>query len=285
VIISGLYPCRVLHQRLSPKRHRFKYGLFYFWLNLADLPELDRTLWPLVGHNRPALYEFRDEDHLTGYCEGNLRARLAQVLADQGVNWPKDTGQIGLMTHLRVLGYVFNPVSFYCCATAEGAPVAMLVEVGNTFRELKPFVIPLSSDYSTLPSRLFAQMPAFVARLAKQFYVSPFSPVTGDFDFRLHWPAEQGFFFSINTHEPESTDANGGSDRPTVLTWLKGDSVQGLTRLNVLKMTLCFPMVTVGVIARIHWQAFGLWLKGVPFFTKQTNLAQQQGRLLRLEDR
>lgn len=271
---SGLYPCEVLHQRISPRRHRFRYGLFYFWLNLNELSELNRTLWPWVGVERPALYSFREQDHLTDYCPGDLKTRIAQVMSDQSVNWDPHTGQVWLMTHLRVLGYVFNPVSFFCCADEMGQPVAIIVQVGNTFNELKPYVLTPTPGHR--PSRKFPDSVGFCRRVVKQFYVSPFSEVSDWFDFRLHWPDADGFFYSIanlpDDHQP-----------PSVLTWLNAQSRQPLTVANLLGQSVKHPMVTAGVIVRIHWQALRLWLKRVPFFSKQAKLDQQTDRLRPVE--
>lgn len=175
---SCLYECRVMHHRLSPRRHRFEYGIFMTQLDLDELDLCDRTL-RLFGHNRAAVYGFRDSDHLSYPAPSprrTVKASLIAWLADQGVCLPPDA-RIRLVTLPRVLGYVFNPVSFFFCSTADGSPIAAVAEVGNTFGELKPFLVPVSDS----PDR-------FRLRVPKHFYVSPFSDLRLCFDFDLRTP-------------------------------------------------------------------------------------------------
>ena len=136
---SCIYECRVRHHRLAPRQHKFEYGLFMVCLDLDELDRLNSNLrW--FSRNRRNLYEFRDSDHLI-HAKGesdNVRSSIQAWLLEQGVPLPKDS-RIQLVTLPRVIGYIFNPVSFYFVQSADGIPICALAEVGNTFGELKPF--------------------------------------------------------------------------------------------------------------------------------------------------
>lgn len=266
-LTSRLLLARVFHQRLSPRRHGFLNRLFYFALDLDRLDALNR-LWPLVSSDgRPALYQFQQQDHLPGYAAGTLRDRLQAVFKAHGVCLA-DTARVLLITHLRVLGYGFNPVSFYIAISAEGVPLGAVAEVGNTFGEQKPYFLPYTQSQNTHTQTPFW----FEATHDKAFYISPFSSLDHQLRFRVPLPADP---FTISITEwsapPES--------QPTLVSWLRVDQSKPLTQLNLIGLTLRFPIVTLGVIVAIHWQAFRLWQKKVPFFFKEQFPERQQGVL------
>ena len=148
-----------MHARFAPKAHRFDYRIFLFALDLDELDTLHRNL-RLFSHGWRNLYSFRDGDflptHETAYnggaqCSrigqvetGSLKQRVVAHLAGQGIDLTD--GRVMLITLPRVLGYLFNPVSFYFCYDRTGAPVAALAEVTNTFKEMKPYL--LGPEYS-----------------------------------------------------------------------------------------------------------------------------------------
>jgi DUF1365 family protein len=250
-LTSCLYDCEVVHVRLSPKRHRFSYRLFYFDLDLNEIPRISREIaW--FGHNRFHLYTFRDQDHLD-LGQLSLRDNLTEWLRRQGLILPEDA-RIRLITLPRFLGYVFNPVSFYFISNASGRPLHVVVEVCNTFLELKPWLIeaPERPDF-------------FRIRVPKHFYVSPFSSLTAEFEFRIQVPGD-GLRIHINDYDEGNC---------TLRSWIKGDRKE-LTNSRLLWYTLKFPLLTFQVILKIHWQAILLWLKGVPFHRKTDNAGLQR---------
>jgi DUF1365 family protein len=254
---SGLYRCHVMHHRLAPRKHRFEYQVFLFCLELDELPELDRRLrW--FGHNRRAFYAFRDEDHLVlgpGAGRG-IRTELTEWLQGQGVTVPAGA-RIALVTFPRVLGYVFNPVSFYFVRTAEGEPVCAVAEVGNTFGELKPYLVPWEESAG---GRFRIQVP-------KHFYVSPFSDLEVCFDFRLHSPDER---LRIGVNDVTTTGET------LLISTIEGER-RPFTDRELVRLTCRFPLVTLRIITLIHWQALRLWWKRVPFHRKSEGLDKQQG--------
>ncbi len=251
---SCLYECKIMHHRLQPKVHQFNYELFYFALDLDEVDTVAKTVWGFA-RNRWNLYEFRDRDHLTlpGMQTASVKANVLAWMAQQGHALPVDTRVI-LVTLPRVLGYIFNPVSFYFCSDAAGSPVGAVVQVGNTFREMKPYLLPQPTREN------FYQLVT-----PKHFYVSPFSPLDLSFDFKLRVPDEH-----LDLH---IDDRQG--DELILMSALSGPRCE-LTSARLAWLTLKFPFVTLKVIMLIHWQALRLWWKGLPFIRKGAQPELQQ---------
>lgn len=251
-----------MHHRLEPREHRFRHGLFLVCLDLDELELLTARL-RLFGWNRPRLYSFRDADHLALPGRAGLRASLEAWLAGQGQPVPAGS-RILLVTLPRILGYVFNPVSFYFVTGPDGAPVCAVAEVGNTFGELKPYLVPVEGRPGTAGDGADAR---FRVRAPKHFYVSPFSSLELEFDFRLRQPGER-LEIGVNDVTP------GG--RLVLVSTLSGRRRE-LTDGQLLRLTARHPLVTLRVITLIHWQALRLWWKGVPWQRKSADPDLQRG--------
>lgn len=272
VAISSLYECTVLHERFTPKHHRFVYSLFYFALDLDELASLHRRL-ALFSVNRANFFSFRESDFLptdeplhqptrpennliTTANTSSLKSRVRAFCAAHGADFGAD-GRVLLITLPRVLGYLFNPVSFYFCFNAAGIIVGAIAEVTNTFHEVKPYFIPsVTSPEGSTTLRL---------RTPKHFYVSPFSGLDLEFDFTLHAPVEK-LAVRIDDH------AAGSRVLHTALTGIRTP----LTNLRLMWFLLKYPLVTLKIITLIHWQAFRLWFKRVPFFAKAAAPSSQR---------
>lgn len=275
---SCLYACDVVHARLSPRRHRFRYRLFYFAIDLDEAPSVCRQVQGFSA-GAASFYRWRDEDFLpTGEppCKPAddgalppgqaLKGRVLHLLRARGYAAPADS-RILLVTLPRILGYLFNPVSFYFCADASGRPIAAVAEVTNTFREVKPYVVPFC-----------AETGRYHVRVPKHFYVSPYSELDLAFDFTFAAPGE-GLSVQIDDY--------AGQTR-TLATTLRGRRVP-LTSIRLLALTLRHPFLSLRVILLIHWQAWQLWRKGVPWQRKAAHPERQTGlyrahRSLRVPD-
>ncbi len=256
---SCLYECRVLHRRLSPKRYGLQHALFMFYLDLDELDRLSQRL-RCFSRNRRNLYEFRDADHLPdcGERRASLKTRLLQYLAERGLAVPA-TAHVRLLTLPRIAGYVFNPISVYFCSEPDGRPICAVAEVGNTFGEHKLYLLPQPQ----------AGDPAlFTLRVPKHYYVSPFSSLTLQFDFRLRVP-DEGLELRIDDYDGEQLvlrSALRGARRP-------------LSDARLLRYALQFPLLTLQVIGLIHWHALRLWLKRIPWHRKGDSPQWQRGVL------
>lgn len=251
---SCLYECQVMHARFSPRAHRFLYRIFLFAIDLDELPTLSRGL-ALFSVGRANLYSFRDADFFPVGSEPTLRERLVAHGRRHGVDLTG--GRIVLVTLPRVAGYLFNPVSFYFCYDRHGAPAAAIAEVTNTFREVKPYFLG--------PDACSAERGEFRIRVPKHFYVSPYSDVDVAFDFTLRTPGDR---LSIQI------DDYTGNER-TLTSTLTG-ARRALTPARLGWYALKYPLLTLRIIALIHWHALRLWLKRVPWFAKAARPADQR---------
>jgi DUF1365 family protein len=234
---SALYIGSVAHRRLRPKSHRLRYRVFSLLLDIDELPMLARSLrFFSVGQFN--LFGFRRQDHLFGKT-GDLRGEVAAILRDAGM--AADGGAIRLLTMPRILGYGFNPLSIFFCYRIDGALQAILYEVHNTFGQRHCYLFPVKGGRRVLAHAC-----------SKQFYVSPFLPMDMAYAFRIK-PPDDAYTISISV-----TDQDG----ETLI------ATQHLTRHKLddralIRVFLTHPLLTLKVIAGIHYEALLIWLKGV----------------------
>ncbi|WP_207767182.1 DUF1365 domain-containing protein [Leptospira adleri] len=249
---SCIYQAKVMHDRRFPKKNTFRYGIFTFGLDLDELQSLDKN-FRLFGVDRRALFQFSAKDHLD-FGKSSVKENILEYLRQNGVSEP--VGRIVLITNVRVLGYVFNPVSFYFFYDEREEPICAVAEVGNTFGEQKPFILGKDTWKDG----------AFRLKTGKFFYVSPFVDLTSEFEFTLR-PSQERLNIRIDAIE------NG---RTVMVTTYTGTKLE-ISDISLLKMFFRYPLVTVKVIVLIHWQALKLYLKGLPFIKKQNNIDLQKG--------
>ncbi|WP_079436131.1 DUF1365 domain-containing protein [Zoogloea sp. LCSB751] len=229
---------RVMHRRLRPVTNAFVYPVFYVQLPVRDLAAAACRIFSVDG---PNLLSFHSKDH--GPRDGSpLLPWIEGMLAEHGL--PND-GEIVLQTFPRVLGYVFNPVSFWFCHNRSGRLIAVLAEVNNTFGGRHSYLLHRQGE--TLPD-------GETLRAEKRFHVSPFNEIEGGYSFRFMRQ------HAVQVARIDYDDAEG----ELLLTALSGKPGPWSAGA-LLKAFLSMPFLTLGVIARIHWQALRLWLKGVPF--------------------
>lgn len=249
---SALYECAIMHCRIKPRRHRFNNRIFMFYLDLDEIDEVSKNIG-IISRNRWNLFSFRDDDHLQlGFA--SVKENILKYVESQGLR--EKVEKVMLLTNLRVFGYVFNPVSFYYCFDKEQRPLCVVLEIGNTFGELKPFFI--GSDYM--------HNEVFEDRQVKYFYISPFIDLDAPMDFRLGVPSDR-----LNIKIDDVKDGE-----KFLCTTMSGPRRE-LTKANVWRYALCFPFVTLQVIFFIHLHALILYLKKIPYHAKEDNLDMQRG--------
>ncbi len=261
VFDSCLYTAEVFHRRFYPKDHQFKTNIFQFYLNLDDVDLLSQKFWWL-SQNKWNCFSFYDSDHLAINEDKPLKERLASWLKTKQQDFT--LGNVMMLTNLRVFGYVFNPVSFYYCFDTDHQLRCVVAEVGNTFGEMKLFLLPQRNEESGM----------FDGTATKHYYVSPFLELDQVFEFKVGVPAET-LSIQINTLAKPKHKVSHPKSLVATLT----GQAKKLSTLNIIALGLRMPFVTLKIITLIHWHALLLWFKQIPYFAKDYQPELQQGVL------
>ncbi|CAN5347836.1 DUF1365 domain-containing protein [soil metagenome] len=248
---SALYRCEIMHHRLQPREHRFRYNVFMFYVDLDELGQLDKKLW-LFSTDRFNWFNFRRQDHLQfpiaeGHNGKSVKQNILEYLTANNITVE---GRVMLLTNVATLGYAFNPISFYLCFDKQDNPICSVAEVCNTYGEMKLFIL----------NRETYSIDAFRKLVPKNFYVSPFTDLESSFDFIFKIPAEN-MLMRVDDYQ------NG---KRFLLTSLSGKKKE-FTDHNLLLYGLRFPFITIGIMFSIYWHALLLKLKKVPFNDKNLN--------------
>jgi uncharacterized protein len=245
---SRIYKGWVSHRRVAPTAHRFRYRMFMLYLDLAELPHLfDGTPFWSARRRAPAWFNRRD---YLGAPDVPLDDAVRQLVFERtGV---RPSGPIRLLTHLRYFGYCMNPVSFYYCFDTSGSRLETIVaEITNTpWKERHQYV--LSIDPAHGKTKRFG--------FDKDFHVSPFLPMDMQYAWNFSEPS-QGLYVHMENHR----DGQPVFDATLAL------REEPVTRGALLRVLATFPLMTLKVIAAIHWQALRLWLKHTPIFDHPNN--------------
>ena len=240
---SCLYVGHVRHRRFFPRRHAFRYNLFMVYLDLAELDTVFQGRW-LWSTRRPALAWFRRADHF-GDPALPLDIQVRDLVEQRTGRRPQ--GPIRLLTHLRYFGYCINPISIYYCFKPDGEALdALVAEVTNTpWGEKIAYVLDVA-DQDEGRQR---------ADFAKALHVSPFLPM----DLHYGWHSTPP-----GPHLAVHLDVLKGQSRLLDATLsLRRRPLDGRSMAGVLAR---FPLMTLKVVAAIHWEALRLLLKRIPLF-------------------
>lgn len=241
---SCIYEGQVRHTRRTPVQHSFRYRMFMMYLDLDELPTLFRKRW-LWSAGGPAVARFRRSDHV-----GPSGQSLSETLRDlvERETGRRPGGPIRLLTNLSYYGYCFNPVSFYYVYRRDGRSLeAIVAEVNNTpWGERDTYVLPVPNADAT--SGVLRYRPL------KKMHVSPFMPMTVEYDWCFGVPDRDLTVFMANDRDGERVFSASMRLRRT--------EISGASLARVL---IAYPFMTLKVIAAIYWQAFRLWLKRSPY--------------------
>ena len=235
---------RVMHNRTLPRNNRFCYGVYYLAIPLDAIEDGSLNTWlPL---NRFGLHSLYTRDH--GYRDGgSLRRWVEDMLSGYDVPRPE---AITLVCMPRVLGYVFNPVSFWLCRDGRDNTYAIICEVNNTFGETHSYVC-------IRPQRRPVDTGGWIVA-PKCFHVSPYLKREGHYRFRFDITAERCAI---------RIDYINAEQQTTLITSLCGRFAD-LSATELLKAFFSNPLVTVKTISMIHFQALRLTLKGIRYISK-----------------
>jgi DUF1365 family protein len=237
--LASLYAGRVTHLRHMPFRHRFGYRI---WMLAIDLDAIDEVAASsrIFAHNRFALVSLADRDH--GFRDGrDLRSFAEDALARE--NLLEFASRIVFITMPRLLGYAFNPISFYYCYNAQGRLGAVLHQVKNTFGDQIGYLMPV------------ADAKGLIRQAApKRMHVSPFFDMQGGYRFGLTAPGDR---LTVSIHY--------GTQDQKRMTATMQLSARPFNDKSLLRLLAEMPAAPFKVIVAIHWQALRLWLRGAKF--------------------
>lgn len=235
-----LLETRVWHRRLWPKENAFNYRAFHLMLDMNKLHWQKSHWW--LGINRRGLISFYDRDH--GLRDGSSSLLWAkQLLQEYGI---LAVTNIYLVTMPRVLGYLFNPVSFWLCYDKDNDLIAVISEVNNTFGQTHTYVCSLGAGEKISKNTWLEG--------EKCFHVSPFMDVEGQYRFRFNVDVDD---LSIAIHYI--------CDNKLKLVTSMRCQYQTLKFKNIMVQFLIQPLMTLKVISLIHWQALKLWIKKIRY--------------------
>lgn len=242
---------QVMHSRLKPKRNKFLYSVYYLSLPLDGLNECKGN-W-LLGYNRASIFGFHAKDH--GEEDVILENWVLGLLNETDVNGA-DIASIRLMTMPRILGYVFNPISFWIVPDFEGNLLAVICEVNNTFGERHIYICAQKDGHPIQPSD--------VLNAKKIFHVSPFLQREGGYKFKFSH--KENFFAAF-------VDYMADDNSPVLLTSVSGKMKQA-TVGNLVRSFFMYPLITLKVMFLIHWQALIILAKGMKYVPKPLQSSQ-----------
>lgn len=256
MLASAVYEGVVRHRRHTPKSHAFSYRMAQLYLDLDEVDAVFRNRW-LWSVGKPNLAQWRRADYL-GPGEVPLAEAVRERIARERGHAP--SGPIRLLTHARYAGYIFNPVSFYYCYRSDGTTLDCVVaEITNTpWKERHSYVLPV-----TQAERLGSVL---AWDFDKTFHVSPFMPMERAYQWRFTAPGR-----ALHVHMRVLESSRVDFDATLAL---QRRPLDGRTLARVLWR---YPLMTMQVIAGIHWQALRLWLKGNPVYDHPTSAAARHG--------
>ena len=236
---SRIYTGTIWHARLQPVKHEFAFPGYWYALDLDELPEIDRQI-PFFGYNRRRLASLRDADYLDA-GPGTIREKLMRHLEAKGC--ADGIERVILVTSARLLGYVFNPVSFYYALRADGSLCCAVAEVNNTFGDRHLYILkdPVAND-AAYPVRYTHP---------KEFHVSPFNDMSGRYRFSV-----ADIRAALDIH----VDLENEAGEPVLQAWMKGQGVP-LDRAGLKRTLWKYPLDVFLVMPRIVWEAAKLYYR------------------------
>ncbi|WP_071797818.1 DUF1365 domain-containing protein [Natronohydrobacter thiooxidans] len=244
---------RTFHGRRGPVANRFSYGVDYV---IFDAEAAVTTPW-LMSRNGRNIASLRDCDHGGAPGRGRGAVWVREVLAAHQLEGVTN-GPVQLLTQPRVLGHLFNPVSFWLCHDHAGGLRAVIAEVNNTYGDRHSYLC-VKPDRSVIS-------PADELRAQKIFHVSPFQPVDGEYCFHFAITPEKVSIRILYRQDHEAPDAG-------LVATLTG-AREPLTNRAILA-AMAGRMGSRRVLALIHWQALKLWWRGATFRPRPKPPAQE----------
>lgn len=237
---------KVMHKRLKKRENGFVYNVFNICFDITKLDSLKSKIFSVNKFN---IFSFYHKDH--GNRDGSsLESWIRNILKEDGID--EDVKKIYLFTYPRILGYVFNPVSFWFCLDKNENLIAVLAEVNNTFGETHSYLVRNKNLSPINPNQYFDTK--------KEFHVSPFFKVRGNYKFRFIFSAEK---IAVWIDYFDSKKA--------LLTSVVTKNYH-LSDAELIKAFIRIPLMTFKVVFLIHYQALKLVIKRIKYVPKPSQL-------------
>lgn len=260
---SAVYTGKIFHNRTEPKKNSFIYSVYMMYIDLDELAELDKR-FRMFSWNRFNVFGFFDKDHfkfldqqdkdkqaiarenvkyqIQHYLNKDTKGKIKALLKDAGMDF--ELGKVCVLTNLRVFGYIFNPVSFYYCFDSEGVFRVLVSEVNNTFGDQKMYLVLIDDP----------RKDVFTSAHRKNFYISPYTEFDNDLTWDFSLPKDK-------VHIKIDSLKKGRVEVRAIFDGKRREMTDGL----LLWLNLRYPLLTLAIIFRIHYQALKLFLKKVKF--------------------
>jgi DUF1365 family protein len=235
-----------MHARRAPVENVFRYGVCMFLLDLDELDELERRL-ALFSVDRPNVVTLRSRDHL-GDPARSLKQNVVEWVSGRGIDL--EGGRVLALTNLGVLGYVFNPVTFFWCYRGSGDLACIVAEVNNTYGESHPYLLSPAEELDAAGRRR-------AWATDKRLHVSPFFSLDQGYTWIFSEPGAQ-------VHARIDVREKGARPFHATLTARRRE----LTNRSLAGALVRYPLMPLQVIGLIHWQALRLRLRGVNYLPK-----------------
>lgn len=241
---SAIYEGRVRHRRFDPIERSFDYRVFMFYLDLEEIPEV-MAVHPLVSTRPRSPVSFSRADYL-GPASVPLRDAVCDLVEERTGGRPR--GPIRMLTNLRYLGLIENPVSFYFCFDPSGEELDKVVaEVTNTpWGDRHAYV--LGSDGGGM---------VLTDSQEKALHVSPLMAMEHQYDFRFGTPGPT-LPVHIESHKEGDLhfDATLSLERTEI------------SRASLGRVLVSYPPMSWRTTFAIYRQAALSWLRGAPFHAR-----------------
>ena len=250
--MAFIYKNHITHERVLPKKYIFGFKFFWYLFNLDELEKTSNRS-KLFSYNSFNLFSFYDKDHMNRNHK-TTKQNIIDFLNKNEEN--RDVKSIKILTNLRFLGYVFNPVSYFFIELQDGTEQCV-IEIGNTYKEIKPYFV----------SEKHLKNNLFDITTPKRFYVSPFSELENTMRFVITKPTNK-INVNILDYKP--------SGELELKAHLKGERLE-FSDFGLIKAAVLKPFATLQIITAIHIHALRIFLKKIPYFSKDKDQHLQQG--------
>lgn len=241
--LAHIYRGEVVHKRLHPVEHKLNYKVFSLSLDVDEI-EITANRLKLFSLNRFNLFSIKSKHH--GYRDDRSLSTFAWDQVEKA-GLGDTVKHISVLFYPRILGFAFNPLTLYSCMDAAGEPHLMIYEVRNTFGEDLTYILPAGPKHGQ----------TYTHKTDKRFYVSPFNQVEGTYSFHVA-NADNDLTVGV------ALKTNEG---PILRTHFRATATP-LTDTGLLKVFFAYPLMTLKVVAGIHWEALKLWRKGMRLQTR-----------------